>query len=86
MWPTLFSGAVAALALSGIVWYLRRPKLRLSAEPREPWCLQMRWEFPGNVGAVAQAFDGLKNYYRIHVEPWRLTCDTHANILRACPR
>lgn len=64
---SLFSGAVAATIIGGIVWFLRRPRFRLSAQPREPWCVQVHWDLPGNLGAVAQAFDGLKNYYRIRV-------------------
>ena len=54
------------LTIAGWVWaFIRRPRIKLSAGPGAPWCVQTRMQLVGPVGPVAQAFDGLANYYRI---------------------
>jgi len=52
----------------GGVWtFARRPKLVLSAEPREPWCVQTPMNCPPGRNPVEWVSLGLANYYRVRV-------------------
>lgn len=66
MWAWLTLAGL--LTVTGWIWsFFRRPKLELSSGPGPPWCVQTRMELVGPLGPVAQALDGLANYYRIRV-------------------